>query len=132
MKSKAYLAKQSITILDSPWVIYFKTDKQYQASCPKGSRAVCLMLGNHKTIHFNCEATHPGDRVVVHELVHAYSKELMGHDLNFNPDEREEFFCTLFETRGKQLMDKARPISKRLAKFAAQLKRSTTPEEEDE
>jgi hypothetical protein len=131
MKSKSHLGKQLITILDSPWTVYFKTDKQYKRDCPKGSRAVCMMLGKYKTIHFNCEATHPGDGVVIHELVHAYSHELMGHDINLTPDQREEFFCTLFETRGPALLKLSRPISKKLAKYSRSIKKPVQ-EEEDE
>ena len=132
MKSNAWLGKLSITILDSPWTVYFKTDKQYQRLKIKGSRAVTLIQGTHKSIHFNVEATFPGDRVVDHELVHAYVHELMGHDLNFSDNEREEFYCTLFETRGNQLRKKAAPITAQLMKHYRKTKAKSVNKGEDE
>lgn len=132
MRNKAWLGKTVVTILDSRWNVFFRDDKQYQKLGIKGSRAACVIAGKNKAIHFNCEATWPGDGVVIHELVHAYSHELMGHDLNLSPEEREEFFCTLFETRGADLLRKAKPISKLLQKYAKKIKRSHHEEDDNE
>lgn len=130
--TKAYLGKTVVTILDSKWAVYFHSDKQYQKLGIKGSRAACVVQGRNKAMHFNCAATFPGDGVVTHEFVHAYSHELMGHDLTLSPDEKEEFFCTLFEMRGQELLKKAKPIYALLMKYAKQAARLQPNQEEED
>ena len=125
--SKNYLAKVVITILDNKWSVYFKNTKQYEASAPEGSRAFCNV--RLRTISFNCEATYPGDGVVAHELMHAYISDLQGRDLNLSSD---QFDCTIMEYRASQLLDKAKPLSRKLQAFSKKLKAKAAITEEDD
>lgn len=130
MKSSSWMGRTTITICDHKWTIYFLDNKQYKKRGPEGSRAYTFAQGPRREIAFDCSRTHPGDGVVIHELVHAYSNELMGHDLEMTSGPREEFFCTLFETRGPAILKQARPLYQMLQRHSkkAQIK----PEEEDE
>lgn len=131
-KPKSYLSRTTVTILDNKWTIYFRDANQYKKLGVKGSKAFAFVQGPRREIHFDCSQVHPGDGVVIHELVHAYSRELMGHDLTLTPDEREEFFCTLFETRGKALLEKAAPLTKMLMKHAKKLQKHSQEDEDNE
>lgn len=130
MSRKLYLGRTTLTILDNKWTVFFCDGKQYKkAGGPETSRA-CTLTGP-KRLLFNCEAVSTNDQVAVHELVHAYASELMGHDLSMNANEREEFFCVLFETRGKDLLRKAAPITRQLMKHAKQLRKYRKEKNDD-
>lgn len=129
--SKHLLAKHSLTILDRKWKIYYVTEKGYRGPGPQGSKAVTNT--ETRCIYFNCEALLRNDQVAVHELVHAYSFELLGHDHAFeNSREGEEFFCNLFERRGSQILEQAKPITKRLMQLKKKLAKSEASKENEE
>jgi hypothetical protein len=111
---KPYLGKLHIIICDKKWAVFFHNKKQYEALKIEGSRAVTLT--RNKSIHFNCDDYYVGDNVAVHELVHAYTNELMGHDLNMDQHKFEEFFCTLFEMRGKDILEQGKKLTRHIAK----------------
>lgn len=117
--SKSYLGKSRITILDKTWTVFFKDDDQYKKLKIEASRAATVMGDRH--IYFNCACVKSNDKVVIHELVHAYTYELMGHDLAMQPTEFEEFFATLFEKRGEDIIKQSKPLTKQLYKFARKL-----------
>jgi hypothetical protein len=86
---------------------------------PKNSKAVTCT--EHKKVYFDCGSVNHKDNVAVHELVHVYSYELLGHDISIaSPGDHEEYFASLFERRGQEMLDKAKPVTKELHKRAKQ------------
>jgi hypothetical protein len=129
------LAKTNITILDSPWTVYFQASADYERSLGKSGRdSRAVTVTKLKTMHFNCSVLYPNDNVAVHELVHAYAEEAMLHDLEKSPGQMEEFFCVLFEQRGLAILKQAASVTRTLRKCVKKLKRKQpqTVEEDDE
>jgi hypothetical protein len=127
---KAVLGKLSLTICGNQWTAYFLRHREYARLHGEESRAITI--ADHKELHFNCEKLNHKDRVGTHELVHAYADELMGHDLPLDYRLQEEFFAVLFETRGEELIKKAKPLNRQLHKYGKLMERENGEKQEDE
>lgn len=128
--TRSFLSRSKITILDQSWLIYFQDAQQYERHAPENSRAFCTT--RRRKIYFNCEATFTGDGVVRHELGHAYLAGLLAHDTGLSYQQFEELFCSFLEQRTLELIEKAKPLTKRLQFHAKRLKAKKAQEDDEE
>lgn len=133
--SKSSMMKYKIDIMGNNWTLFIMNESQFKKLSKKDSRIEdcrAITFTKPRQIYFNCNTYYLGDNVAIHELVHAYAHELFHHDLAKNEHQTEEFFCVLFEVRGKEILNKAASITKNLAKCHKKIKDKTKPAQEEE
>lgn len=101
-------AKKSfgIIILGQRWRVKFWGHVQYARHIARDSVAQCHI--DDREIHFNMPVITL--QTVMHELAHAYVKEMSFVELQLDADQWEEFFCELISKHSQAIVDQAKEI----------------------
>lgn len=115
MNGSRKMAKVRTRINENTWTIRTVTAEQMAEEREDGLEIAGLCISDRKLILI--EENNIEERVVLHEMVHAYTSDLHLSDTNdMTLDDMEEIFASLFSEKGEMLIAKAKKVTKSLLK----------------